>query len=133
METTNGNKIALAVLGALLGTMALGVFCNAIFAPNRLRSPATRCPPAAEAAARPPPQAGARDPLPGGARQGRRRQGPDDTKICQACHTFDKGGPLKVGPPLWGVVGRPKGSFPGFNYEVEGHSTRPPPAPSSPP
>ena len=43
-------------------------------------------------------------------------KGQADTKICQTCHSFEKGGPIKVGPPLWGVVGRPKGSFPGFNY-----------------
>ena len=43
-------------------------------------------------------------------------KGQADTKICQTCHSFDKGGPIRVGPPLWGVVGRPKGSFPGFNY-----------------
>ena len=43
-------------------------------------------------------------------------KGQADTKICQTCHSFDKGGPIRVGPPLWGVVGRHKGSFPGFNY-----------------
>ena len=39
METTNANKIALAVLGALLGTMALGVFSNAVFAPEKAAQP----------------------------------------------------------------------------------------------
>jgi cytochrome c len=37
-------------------------------------------------------------------------------KKCQACHSFDKGGPNKVGPNLWGVVGRPKGGHEGFAY-----------------
>jgi len=35
METTNSNKLALAVLGTLLATMALGIFTNAVFAPNK--------------------------------------------------------------------------------------------------
>ena len=38
---------------------------------------------------------------------------------CAACHTFDKGGRAGVGPNLWGVVGRPVASFPGFSYSDE--------------
>ena len=37
-------------------------------------------------------------------------------KACQACHDFTKGGPNKVGPNLWGVVGRPIASHEGFAY-----------------
>ncbi|HUJ36875.1 MAG TPA: cytochrome c family protein, partial [Hyphomicrobium sp.] len=32
------------------------------------------------------------------------------------CHDGTSGGPNKVGPNLWGVVGRPKASHEGFNY-----------------
>lgn len=35
---------------------------------------------------------------------------------CQACHSGEKGAPNKVGPNLWGVVGRPKASHEGFSY-----------------
>src|SRR5262249_546263 len=31
-------------------------------------------------------------------------------------HSFNKGGAAMVGPNLWGVLGRPKASMPGFNY-----------------
>lgn len=37
-------------------------------------------------------------------------------KTCQACHDGSKGGPNKVGPNLWGVVGRMHGSHEGFAY-----------------
>jgi cytochrome c len=37
-------------------------------------------------------------------------------KICSACHSGDKGGANKVGPALWGVVGRKAGSVDGFAY-----------------
>ena len=37
-------------------------------------------------------------------------------KKCQACHSGEKGGPNKVGPDLWDIVGRKKGSHAGFAY-----------------
>ena len=37
-------------------------------------------------------------------------------KVCSACHSGEKGGANKVGPGLWGVVGRKTGSADGFNY-----------------
>ena len=38
------------------------------------------------------------------------------SKKCKACHVFDEGGKNKLGPALWGVVGRDIGSHEGFNY-----------------
>ena len=38
------------------------------------------------------------------------------TKKCSACHSFEEGGPNKVGPDLWEIVGRQKASAPGFTY-----------------
>ena len=35
---------------------------------------------------------------------------------CQSCHNADSGGPNGTGPNIWGVVGRPPGSHPGFAY-----------------
>lgn len=39
-------------------------------------------------------------------------------KKCAACHSFDSGGPNKVGPNLWNIVDRPIASAGGFGYSA---------------
>jgi cytochrome c len=39
-------------------------------------------------------------------------------KKCAACHTFEKNGPNRVGPNLFGIVERARASEPGFNYSA---------------
>jgi cytochrome c len=43
-------------------------------------------------------------------------RGAQVAKQCQACHNFEEGQGPKIGPDLYGVVGRKIASAPGFNY-----------------
>jgi cytochrome c len=40
------------------------------------------------------------------------------TRVCGACHTDQAEGPKKLGPTLFGVVGRKAGSIEGFRYST---------------
>jgi cytochrome c len=44
------------------------------------------------------------------------RAGEQYSKACAACHSFERGGPNKVGPNLFGIVGAPMASRAGFRY-----------------
>lgn len=42
--------------------------------------------------------------------------GKQKVQLCMSCHDFTQGGPNRIGPNLWGVVGRPVASHGGFAY-----------------
>ncbi len=42
--------------------------------------------------------------------------GQKTARVCTTCHNFEKGGAAKVGPALWGVVGRVVANMDGFAY-----------------
>jgi cytochrome c len=42
--------------------------------------------------------------------------GAKDARKCAACHSFEEGGPAKIGPPLWNVVGRDIAAVEDFAY-----------------
>ncbi len=118
MNAYEFNKIAGATLMALLATTAIGFLGNALIHPVKLEKPVVTIegvqeekPEAAAAAA--PAQIEPVSPLLAKANVD---AGKATFKQCQACHTDEKGGPNRIGPNLWDVVGRHKASEPGFSY-----------------
>jgi cytochrome c len=118
MDSFEFNKIAGAVLGALLFVMGTGLVADVIFAPRGpqvagylLPVPDAAAPAAAEAA-----PAQEAIPLPVLLAKADPAKGAGLVKACQACHAFEKDGANKVGPGLYGVVGNVMASHAGFKY-----------------
>ena len=118
MDSFEVNKIAGGVLGALLATMGLGIVAGFIYSPSEPSKPGYELPLAAaegsgEGDSKP---AAPAEPLPVLLAKASVEKGASLAKACGACHNFEKGAGAKVGPPLYGVVGRPVGSVTGFGY-----------------
>ena len=118
MNAYEFNKIAGATLMALLVTTVIGFIGNALVHPVKLEKPvvtiegvAEEKPGAATAAA--PAQVEPVTPL---LAKANADAGKAIFKQCQTCHTDEKGGPNRIGPNLWDVIGRKKASEPGFAY-----------------
>jgi cytochrome c len=117
MDLFQLNKVAGAVLGTLLFVQVVALTSDAIFSHHKPTTPGDNLPSAQEAAA-PEAKSAPEVPLAQLLAKADPKKGEDDTKPCQACHNFEKGAGVKIGPPLWGVVGRPRASVPGFDYSA---------------
>jgi cytochrome c len=120
MDSFELNKVLGALLGTCLVLLALNITANALFAPHAPAKPGYEVAVQEEPAGGPAggEQAPADEPLPVRLASADVARGETSAKKCAACHTFGKGEPNRVGPNLWGVVGRQKASEAGFNYSA---------------
>ncbi len=121
MDSFELNKIAGAALSALLVIFGTKALLDVVYKEPKLEKVAYALPMTA-------PVAGAADAggfdfkqIAGLMPKANAEAGQDSFKKCAACHTPEKGGQNRVGPNLWGVVGRPVGvgSF-GYSDSMKG-------------
>jgi len=116
-SSLEGNKLVAAILVAGIIGSGSGVFSRILYQPKELKEDAYKIEVPKEAAggggeAKAEPE----KPIGVMLASANVQQGQEISKKCQACHSLEKGGPNKVGPDLYGVVGRPVASHEGFAY-----------------
>jgi cytochrome c2 len=118
MDSFEINKILGALLGTCLVLVAIHIAAGTIFAPPVPAKPGYEIAveqkqPTQPKAEAPAPAVASFDNLLATASVER---GAQVAKQCQACHNLGKGEGNKIGPDLYGVVGRPVASVPDFKY-----------------
>jgi cytochrome c len=121
MSSFEWNKIIASVLAAGIVAMVAGILSSHIIAPEPLSKPAYLPPgaeggaPAATTEATAEKPAGP-EPIAAFLVKADPQKGEQHAKVCLTCHTFEKGGPNKIGPNLWGVVDEHIAAVPNYQF-----------------
>jgi len=120
MDSFELNKIIGAVLGTCILLLVTSFTANALFASKAPEKPgfaiAAKEEGATKEAAAP---AAPSEPIEKLLQTASVEKGQAAAKVCTTCHTFEKGGPNRVGPNLYGIVGDKRGADRnGFNFSA---------------
>jgi len=116
MDSDFTNKILMAVLSTCLALVALNIAAGAVFSPEKPAKPGYEV--AVQEHGTGEQKKEEVQPIEVRLASSSAERGQSAAKVCLACHSFEKGGPNKQGPNLWGIVNRPRASEPGFNYSA---------------
>ena len=112
MDTLELNKVVGAILVGGLVLMVSGTLAHLLVNPERHGETAAISGGEAPAPAAPAPV----EPVSPLLAKADPHQGEEIAKKCLSCHDFSKGGPNKVGPNLWGIVGAKPAEVPGYAF-----------------
>jgi cytochrome c len=118
MSSFEWNKVIASVLTAMIVAMVTGIVAQMIVHPVHLEK-AAYLPPGAEGGAEAAPAGeapAAAKPDPVDMSKADATHGEQVAKVCLQCHTFEKGGPNKIGPNLFGVLEENIASAPGYTF-----------------
>jgi cytochrome c len=119
MDSFEWNKIVGAVLGTVLFVVVLKIATGAIFDVEPPAKPGYIVEGVQEASAGGATVAPVEEALPDWGTalpKADLAAGKDVSARCEQCHDLSKGGPDKIGPNLWGVVGRARATRASFSY-----------------
>jgi cytochrome c len=116
MNSFEINKILGAVLGTCLFLLAVHIASGAIFSPPVPAKPGYEIAVKEEQPAKGGEAAHAAQPIEALLASASAEHGAQVAKQCTICHNLQEGQGPKVGPDLYGVVGRQVASVAGFNY-----------------
>lgn len=116
MDSFELNKIAGAVLGTLVFVLGLNIVSEMLFENHAPKIPGYDLPQAADASAGAAEAAKPATPLPILLAKADAARGEKAIAKCKTCHSFEKGGPNKIGPHLYGTIGHQVGHSEGFAY-----------------
>ena len=118
MDSFELNKVLGAILGTCLVLLVTSFAAGAIFSPAKLEKPGFEIAVKEEAAGGEKAAAAPSEPIEKLLQTASAQKGEQSAKKCGACHDFTKGGPNKVGPNLFGIVGDKVGEGRGFNFSA---------------
>ena len=119
MDSFELNKILGAILGTCLVVLVTSFAANAIFAPHMPEKPGFEIAVKEVATGGKEAAAAPSEPIEKLLQTASVEKGMGAAKKCAACHAFEKGGPNRVGPNLFGIVNEKKGEGRGgFNFSA---------------